>query len=91
MPVHVWEIYGIISFCVGLTCLLYCFVLTQSAIYIFCIGYMPSVLEDTKRELCKLSEDVNKISFNIVFGKLVWFLDVSNIDVSRDICKMSAK
>lgn len=86
MPVHVWEIYGIISFCVGLTCLLYCFVPTQSAIYIFCI-----VLEDTKRELCKLSEDVNKISFNIVFGKLVWFLDVSNIDVSRDICKMSAK
>lgn len=52
---------------------------------------MPSVLEDTKRELCKLGEDVNKISFNIVFGKLVWFLDVSNIDVSRDICKMSAK
>lgn len=46
------------------------------------IGDLPSVLEDTKRELCKLSEDVHKFSFDIVFGTLRGYLaDVSNMEV----------
>ena len=47
---------------------------------------MPSVLEDTKRELCKLSEDVHKFSFDIVFGTLRGYLaDVSNMEVSMAV------
>lgn len=45
-------------------------------------GDLPSVLEDTKRELCKLSEDVHKFSFDIVFGTLRGYLaDVSNMEI----------
>ncbi|XP_062594246.1 conserved oligomeric Golgi complex subunit 7-like isoform X1 [Saccostrea cucullata] len=45
-------------------------------------GDLPSVLEDTKKELCKLSEDVHKFSFDIVFGTLRGYLaDVSNMEI----------
>ena len=58
---------------------------SPSHLFIFIVhvvGDMPSVLEDTKRELCKLSEDVHKFSFDIVFGTLRGYLaDVSNMEV----------
>lgn len=50
---------------------------------VFCfIGDFFFVLEDIKRELCKLSEDVYKFFFDIVFGILRGYLvDVSNMEV----------
>lgn len=46
------------------------------------VGDMPSVLEDTKKELCKLSEDVHKFSFDIVFATLRGYLaDVCHMEV----------
>ncbi|XP_056005871.1 conserved oligomeric Golgi complex subunit 7-like isoform X3 [Ostrea edulis] len=45
-------------------------------------GDMPSVLEDTKKELCKLSEDVHKFSFDIVFATLRGYLaDVCHLEI----------
>ena len=47
---------------------------------------MPSVLEDTTRELCKLSEDVHKFYFDIVFGTQRGYLAAaSNMEVSMAV------
>ncbi|KAK3085428.1 hypothetical protein FSP39_003139 [Pinctada imbricata] len=45
-------------------------------------GDTPSVLEDTMKELCRLSEDVHRFSFDIVFSPLkAYLLEVSTMEI----------
>lgn len=50
------------------------------------IGDMPSVLTDIKSEICKLSEEVHRFAFDIVFAQLKRYL--INLSI-MEVCLLS--